>query len=78
MLKPPHTHTPLCSSETLASIASAEAAGRSFGEQMSISDVLVYMGMADVDHFSVAFAFVNAWTVLYVSRCCLGTGVGDR
>ena len=25
------------------------AAGRSFGEQMSISDVLVYLGMADVD-----------------------------
>ena len=51
MVKPPHTHThtPLCSSETLASIESTEAAGRSFGEQMCISYVLVYSGMADVD-----------------------------
>ena len=44
-----HTHTPLCSSETLSNIESTEATGRSFSEQMSTSDVLVYSGMADVD-----------------------------
>ena len=48
MLKPPHTH--LSSSETLPSIESTEATGRSFIEQMSISDVLVYLGLADVDN----------------------------
>ena len=49
MAKPPHA--PLCSSETLSSFESTEATGRSLSEQMSISDVLVYLGMADVDHF---------------------------
>ena len=48
MVKPPHT--PLCSSETLSGIESMEAAGHSFGEQMSISVVLVYLCMADVDN----------------------------
>ena len=37
MVKPPRT--PLCSRETLSGIESMEAAGHSFGEQMSISDV---------------------------------------
>ena len=43
-------HTPLCTSETLAGIDSTEAAGCSFGAQMSISDVLVYLGLADADN----------------------------
>ena len=49
MVKPPHT--PLCSSEILPSIESMEATGRSFSEHMPISDVLVYVGMADIDNY---------------------------